>query len=84
MKLRELIFSQSQWTSKTLWDSIQTELGGQMIYIPKINIRDTQCRDEKIRDLFYTKNKSVRQLTEEFGLCKMRVWQIVKSKPKNE
>ena len=84
MKLRELIFSQPQWTSRTLWDSIQTELGGRMIYIPKVNVKDTQFRDEKIRDLFYTKNKSVRQLTEEFGLCKMRVWQIIKSKQNNE
>ena len=82
MKLRELIFSQPQWTSKTLWDSIQTELGGQWIYIPKINTRDTQYRDEMIRDLFYKKNKSINQLSEEFNLCRMRVWQIVKIKKK--
>jgi len=80
MKLRELIFSQSRWTSKTLWDNIQMELGGHLIYIPKINTRDTQYRDEMIRKLFKMKNKSIRQLAEEFGLCEIRIWQIIKAK----
>jgi len=80
MKLRELIFSQQQWTSKLLWDSIQTELGGKTIYIPKINVVETQYRNELIRDLFHKKNKSINQLSEEFNLCRERVWQIVRSK----
>ena len=80
MKLHELIFSQSRWTSKILWDSIQTELGGKTLYIPKINVKETRYRDEKIRDLFHKKNKSINQLAEEFNLCRERVWQIVKSK----
>ena len=83
MKLRELVFSQAQWDSKTLWDSIQAELGGQMIYIPKLNVKDTRYRDELIRSLFYTKNKSVRQIADEFGLCRMRVWQILKRDEKD-
>jgi Mor family transcriptional regulator len=61
-----------------LWDSIQTELGGKVIYIPKINAKETQSRDELIKDLFYKKNKSVEQLSDEFGLCRVRIWQIIK------
>ena len=77
MKLRELIFSQPQWTNKILWDYIQAELGGKVIYVRKINAKETQHRDELIRGLFHNKNKSVHELSKEFGVCEMRIWQIV-------
>ena len=77
MKLRELIFSQPHWDSKSLWDCIQMEFGGKMIYIQKLSSKETAYRDNLIRNLFRDKNKSTKDLSAEFGLSMKRIQQIV-------
>jgi Mor family transcriptional regulator len=54
------------------------ELAGRILYIPKINPKETKYRDELIRNLYYQKNKSIPQLAREFRLCPMRIRQIIK------
>ena len=83
MKLRELIFSQPHWDSKSLWESIRVVMGGKTVYIPKILAsKEIQLRNEIILRLFHFGNKSVHQLAKDFNLSVRRIRQVVYSENK--